>query len=121
VAGRLDHFVFSVIPSPQAAGRPIPFTVRVVDAFEEPVTNFSGSVNLSAVARTNQIGVSVSPAASRTSSRAFGAAPRRSPRQTHLVVLKVSDALEHAGESISFDVLTAIPDDRHTASVRGGR
>ena len=47
--GPLDHFAFNLIPSPQHAGTPFSATITAEDAGNNPFTNFTGSVNLSAL------------------------------------------------------------------------
>jgi hypothetical protein len=50
--GPVDHFAWSSVPSPQYAGRPFAATITARDAANYVVTNFSGSVALSAAAGT---------------------------------------------------------------------
>lgn len=51
-AGLLDHFVFKPIPSPQHEAVAFPVTITAEDAGNNPLTNFTGSVNLAAFAGT---------------------------------------------------------------------
>jgi hypothetical protein len=44
----LHHFVFDPIATPKTAGTPFPVTIRAVDAAENPVTDFSGALDLNA-------------------------------------------------------------------------
>lgn len=46
--GMLDHFAWSIIPSPQIAGQPMPVSIAALDTFDSLMTNFNGSVRLSA-------------------------------------------------------------------------
>ena len=46
VPGRLDHFIFDPVPSPQFNSFPFPITLRAVDYLGAAVTNFSGSTLL---------------------------------------------------------------------------
>jgi uncharacterized repeat protein (TIGR01451 family) len=46
--GKLDHFAWSPIASPQAVGVPFGVTINAQDAFNQPASNFTGVVNLTA-------------------------------------------------------------------------
>lgn len=45
--GRLDHFEWDAVPSPQLVDQPFVATLRARDAFGHPATNFAGRANLS--------------------------------------------------------------------------
>lgn len=45
--GQLDHFVWSVIPSPQFVGTAFPVTISALDVSNNPATNFNGLAYLS--------------------------------------------------------------------------
>jgi hypothetical protein len=47
--GKLARFSFAPIPSPQRTGVPFPVTLTALDAFDQPVTNFTGPVALAGV------------------------------------------------------------------------
>jgi len=47
LAGELDHFKLSSVPTPQLVNAPFPVTITAVDAANNPVSSFNGSVNLS--------------------------------------------------------------------------
>ena len=53
--GSLDHFDFKAIPSPQHEAAPFPVTVTAEDAGNNPLTNFTGSVNLAAFAGASNV------------------------------------------------------------------
>jgi hypothetical protein len=53
VPGRLDHFGLGAMPSEQLAMRPFTVTVTALDAFDLPVTNYSGSPQFRAVLPNN--------------------------------------------------------------------
>ena len=44
--GSLDHFVWDAVPSPQSLDTPFPVTLRAVDIAGNPITGYSGPVNL---------------------------------------------------------------------------
>jgi hypothetical protein len=46
VAGRLDHFAWAPVFSPQKINRPIPVQLTALDAFGDAFTNYVGSVLL---------------------------------------------------------------------------
>jgi uncharacterized repeat protein (TIGR01451 family) len=45
----LDHFKFSVVPSPQQAGQSFPVTISALDAWDRPFTDFNGLVSIRAI------------------------------------------------------------------------
>ena len=45
----LDHFAWNPVPSPQLANVPFPVSITALDAFNQPDTNFIGSLTLRAV------------------------------------------------------------------------
>ncbi|HWN93701.1 MAG TPA: M36 family metallopeptidase [Methylomirabilota bacterium] len=52
VVSALDHFTWSVVPSPQVAGQPFAVTIEARDFSNHVVTNFSGPVALSGLANS---------------------------------------------------------------------
>jgi uncharacterized repeat protein (TIGR01451 family) len=46
--GKLDHFAWNPIASPQSVGVPFGVTINAQDAFNQPASNFTGFVNLTA-------------------------------------------------------------------------
>src|SRR5262249_35057470 len=53
--GALDHFSWSLIASPQYVDTPFAATITAKDPFENTVSNFTGTVHLSSVARGSEI------------------------------------------------------------------
>ncbi len=45
--GKIDHFAWSTVPSPQVVNGAFPVSIAALDSFNNPATNFSGSVGLS--------------------------------------------------------------------------
>ncbi|HEY6169414.1 MAG TPA: Calx-beta domain-containing protein [Verrucomicrobiae bacterium] len=54
-AGKLDHFVWSSIASPQKTGAPFPVTITAIDGAGLPLTNYSGPAVLSARGSAGEI------------------------------------------------------------------
>jgi len=55
----VDHFTWSIIPSPQFVDSSFAVTINVLDAFDSPVTNFNGAATLSGAG--NHGAVSLTP------------------------------------------------------------
>jgi len=109
VPGRLDHFGFSAVPSPQIATRPIALVVTALDAFNIPVTNFTGPIAVSSTARTSMVATAVSPnVLSNFISGVWTGAVSLAASNPY-VVLKINDGQEHVGQSNPFDVWLRLP------------
>lgn len=120
--GRLDHFGWDNLPSPQSNGLPFNVTVTARDFFENLATNFSGTVALSAFSvgsyRTNAFYENSSPFGYLSPATTFGYAltPRTNMLVTHLRLL---DSLGAGKVSLWTDDGTLLAE-RPVVSTNGG-
>ena len=94
----LDHFTISTIPSPQTAGTAFPVTITAQDVYNNTVTGFSGTVNISISSGT------VTP----TTSGSFSGGVRTESINVLTagtgLTLTVDDGSGNTGTSNTFDV-----------------
>jgi len=109
VKGRLDHFTWSPLELLQIAGQPIPVTVTACDAFNAPVTNYVGSVPLSATALTGRVATAVSPISIfGFTNGAWNGSILLNNLDNHVVVT-ADDGQQHVGQTKPFNVVANFP------------
>jgi uncharacterized repeat protein (TIGR01451 family) len=109
VAGRLDHFAWAPVFSPQIPQRSLQVSVSALDAFGQLVTNFTGTVPLSAATSGGATNLGLTPSlAGPFVGGAWAGAVWFTNTGTQ-VVLRADDGQEHIGLSNPFNVLAKFP------------
>jgi hypothetical protein len=101
LTGQLDHFAWNTIPSPRFVNAPFPATIQALDAVNQPVTHYTGTVSL---ASTN--GVPVNPPSSSFVNGAWTGTVNI-PQTVSNLVLQASDGGGHAGLANPINVVAA--------------
>ncbi|HWH69126.1 MAG TPA: Calx-beta domain-containing protein, partial [Candidatus Sulfotelmatobacter sp.] len=104
VPGRLDHFVWNPVPSPQLVGVSFPATVIAVDAFSNVVTSFNGTVPLSAHS-PGGLNLPVTPGVLSIFVAGVWTGEMTLSETNSAVVLRADDGQGHFGESAAFAVV----------------
>lgn len=103
----LDHFEWSLISSPQAVGIPFSATLTAKDAFNTTISNFSGAVNLSAVAAVagDDVPLNLLPPAATNFIGGIWSGLLTIQTPGPNAVVRAEDGNGHVGTSRIFDVL----------------
>lgn len=109
VAGRLDHFAWAPVFSPQIPRRPVQVSISALDAFGQLLTNFDGTVPLSAAAAGGGTNLGLAPSFAGPFVGGIWAGAVSFTNTGAQVVLRVDDGQEHIGLSNPFDVLAKFP------------
>ena len=109
VAGRLDHFDWAPVFSPQIPNRPIPVSIIARDAFGQVLTNFTGTVPLSAATSGGATNLGLAPTSSGPFVDGIWTGGVTFTNTGTQVILRVDDGQEHIGLSNPFDVLARFP------------
>lgn len=104
LAGEVNYFVWSTIPSPQFIGAPIAVNITARDYFNNTASNFSGVVALSALAAGSTNSLPVSPASSGNFSNGVWTGSMTVQQLATNVRLWAVDEFGHTGQSLPFDV-----------------
>lgn len=102
-----DHFTIESIPE-QFANFPFRLVVRALNAANQPVLNFGGSITLSASSGSNTVPVTPTTFSGFVNGVLTTQATVTAPAQD--VVLTVNDGGNHVGTSNAFDVIAGTPD-----------
>jgi uncharacterized repeat protein (TIGR01451 family) len=105
LAGEVNHFVWSTIPSPQFNGAPFTVNITARDYFNNTASNFTGVVALSGVAGVTSNSLPVSPASSGNFSNGVWTGSVMVPQLATNVTLWAVDDFGHSGQSLPFDVV----------------
>ena len=109
VAGRLDHFAWAPVFSPQIPRRALPVGLSALDAFGQLVTNFTGTVPLTAAASGGVTNLGLAPTFAGPFVGGAWAGTISFTNAGGQVVLRADDGQEHIGLSNPFDVLAKFP------------
>jgi uncharacterized repeat protein (TIGR01451 family) len=109
VAGRLDHFDWAPVFSPQIPNRLVPISISAKDAFGQVLTNFTGTVPLSAATSGGATNLGLAPLSAGTFAAGVWTNTISFTNTGAQVVLRVDDGFEHIGLSNPFDVLARFP------------
>jgi uncharacterized repeat protein (TIGR01451 family) len=102
--GRLDHFGWSVVPSPQLEGIGFRATVTALDAFSNVVTAFNGDAPLAALDSPSGSSLTVTPAVLSNFTAGVWTGFITVSQTNPAVVLRADDGQEHTGTSDPFAV-----------------
>jgi hypothetical protein len=100
---RQHHFTWGSIPSPQSIFRPIPVRLEARDAANQLVTNFTGSVNLSAALAGSGVPVIISPTTATNFVAGVWNGSVTVDEPLSGVVLRAEDAFGNVGFTAPFD------------------
>jgi uncharacterized repeat protein (TIGR01451 family) len=105
VPGRLDHFGWRVVPSPQLEDIDFQCVVTALDAFSNVVTSFPGPVQVAAFGSAGAVALLVTPTTLSNFTAGVWEGPLAVSQTNPAVILRADDGQEHIGASNPFDVV----------------